>query len=256
MIFDWKNMTSPDHMYKLLSVITSTDICEVIQDPEHKQSELITNKRNYIETPLKIYEVIPGKMSINSDRTVFLYNDLVLNINNYPKILKFINEYCPHIQKFINDHNIQNINFNNKIKIFNYDTLNRVSQYINIYLDLADYIDKTNCNNNFHYIIIPALSKMFYSVETKLPQKFKLINNVDYLIKVGQKFENVFDNIEKDKNYLSQCQEKLFITNYSNDVKFLDNLIISNSDFSLLYLKNIDLILLITITQLLEVDNA
>jgi hypothetical protein len=212
-------------------------------DYNNQKTDIIFDDNTSVGNNTISSDIIPNKLKIYRN-TITYNNTKKYQINDFPQVLKFIEQNCPHIKRFMEDENItecelvlkQSFEILNsyrneltqklsdlvkKIEFLNNKTLCWI--FVLIYLIQRFYID------NQTKLIIQASNNTLSYIMKKSPQYYdELINNSEildnYNITLDSRCASSYDNIKTfkfaDKPILRSCNLDVYAN--LKEIKFLD----------------------------------
>lgn len=159
-------------------------------------------------------EIIPNKLwySASIDSLVFCYNRTA-DLTKYKEVHEFIKKSCPHIQDYIQDMKIKEIEINMHIL---YDT------YATQYIQISTYMNylKKDYFEYFHFIVLAAIVRDFYegyslNWDDDLDKKKSFnVNVTKILIKIAKKkmsFNNILTEYERSNHTFNKILSFRFV---------------------------------------------
>lgn len=158
---DWNNID----VYQIQDILRDLNfyylnICNLHLDYENKITyiDLSTDNKNILKDSITI--LIPNLLILINKKLQY-GSTINFDINSFPSVLNFIKLYAPHIEEFIIDQNITEVQIS-AIHVFNYNSSNAAESSHN-FEKINKKIELLNNNSKIAPLILIELIRKFYT---------------------------------------------------------------------------------------------
>ena len=189
-ILPW-NITC-DNLKEFVNKIYYDNIGNVTIDEDKQESIINFIPRNSNNN--NFFTIIPNQMKAqNQNKSIYYGDDKTYQINDFPAITKFIETYCPHIKKFIDEENIKEVSIS---------TVETFTGFLTN-LSISNKLEKIELKKQFLkspmvsiLVLINIIQKFYFGSDNdqfNKPFKFDDHNHTNTILREKQLF-NIIDN--------------------------------------------------------------